>query len=130
MGGFHKKSWCAAALGSNRSATRTKNFAAFVGAMATFEDVFVRPELYRWLGGFLGANPAGLRLQCLVFRASRSLAGDSDRMRLHCLRCLWRWEMAPAGFLARDSSDVVAALMAHENLSVDIWQALDLALFG
>ena len=98
--------------------------------MVTFEDAFVPPEINRWLGGFLGAEPAGLRLQYLVFRASRSLAGWPDLMRIHCLRCVWRWEMAPAGFLARDSSDVVAVLMAHENLSVDIWQALDLALFG
>ena len=98
--------------------------------MATFEDVFVRPELNRRLGCFLGAGCTGLAAQCLAFRASRSLAGGPDLMRIHCLRCLWRWEMAPAGFLARDSSDVVAVLMAHENLSVDSWQALDLALFG
>ena len=62
------------------------------GAMVTFEDAFAPPEINRWLGGFLGAEPAGLGLQRLVFRASRSLAGGSDRMRLHCLRCLWRWE--------------------------------------
>ena len=98
--------------------------------MASFEDAFVSPQLNRWLGGFLGAGAAGLQLQCMAFRASKSLAGGSDRMRLHCLRCLWRWEMAPAGFLARDSSDVVAALMAPDNLSVDIWQAGDLAPFG
>ena len=98
--------------------------------MVTFEDAFVPPEINRWLGGFLGAEPAGLGLQRLVFRASRSLAGGPDLMRLHCLRCLWRWEMAPAGFLARDSSDVVAAPMAPDNLSVDIWQAGDLAPFG
>ena len=108
----------------------TRNFAAFVGAMATFEDVFVRPELNRRLGCFLGAGCTGLAAQCLAFRASRSLAGWPDLMRIHCLRCLWRWEMAPAGFLARDSSDVVAALMAPDNLSVDIWQAGDLAPFG
>ena len=77
--------------------------------MATFEDVFVRPELNRQLGYFLGAGCTGLAAQCLAFRASRSLAGWPDLMRIHCLRCLWRWEMAPAGFLARDSSDVVAA---------------------
>ena len=45
------------------------------GAMVTFEDAFVPPEINRWLGGFLGAEPAGLGLQRLVFRASRSLAG-------------------------------------------------------
>ena len=60
--------------------------------MVTFEGAFDPPEINRWLGGFLGAHPAGLRLQCLAFRASSSLAGGSDRMRLHCLRCLWRWE--------------------------------------
>ena len=98
--------------------------------MVTFEGAFDPPEINRWLGGFLGAHPAGLRLQCLAFRDSSSLAGGSDRMRLHCLRCLWRWEMAPAGFPARDTIDVGAVLRAHENLSVDIWQAFDLALFG
>ena len=101
-----------------------------MGAMAAFEDVFVRPELNRRLGCFLGAGCTGLAAQCLAFRASRSLAGWPDLMRIHCLRLLWRWEMAPAGFPARDSIDVVAVLMAHENLSVDIWQAFDLALFG
>ena len=37
--------------------------------MATFEGVFVQPELNRCLGGFLAADPAGLALQCLAFRA-------------------------------------------------------------
>ena len=78
MGSFHMKSWCSAALGSNRSGSwleATRNFVAVVGAMATFEDVFVRPELNRWLGCFLGAGCTGLAAQCLAFRASRSLAG-------------------------------------------------------
>ena len=38
--------------------------------MATFEGVFVRPELNRLLGGFLAADPAGLALQRLAFRAA------------------------------------------------------------
>ena len=110
------------------------------GAMVTFEDAFVPPEINRWLGGFLGAEPAGLGLQRLVFRASRSLAGGSDRMRLHCLRCLWRWERnsrnsarALAPREAREGPPgrpFVRALMADDHLSVDVASPGDLAPFG
>ena len=114
-------------LGSGHSAWKLENL---VGAMATFEGLFVRAELNRWLGGFLGAHPRGLVLQSLAFRASRSLAGGPELMRLHCLRCLWRWHHSPAGYLARDSRVVVADLMAPDNLSVDVTDPGDLAPFG
>jgi len=108
--------------------------------MVTFEGAFDPPEINRWLGGFLGAHPAGLRLQCLAFRASSSLAGGSDRMRLHCLRCLWRWErwgrhldnMVLARRVGPLGRPVVNALMANGNLpdSVDVASLGDLAPFG
>ena len=106
------------------------------GAMVTFEDAFAPPEINRWLGGFLGAEPAGLGLQRLVFRASRSLAGGSDRMRLHCLRCLARyddWQRRERVLALRDGPlgrFFVGALMARDNLSVDVASLGDLAPFG
>ena len=91
-----------------------------------------------WLGGFLGAGAAGLQLQCMAFRASKSLAGGSDRMRLHCLRCLWRWERWGSHpdmmVLARRDGPprrpFVRALMADDHLSVDVASPGDLAPFG
>ena len=127
-------------LGGGRSSRSAWHLEGLAGAMASFEDAFVSPELNRWLGGFLGAGAAGLRLQCMAFRASKSLAGGSDRMRLHCLRCLWRWERnsrhserALAPREAREGPPgrpFVRALMAGDHLSVDVASPGDLALFG
>ena len=102
--------------------------------MASFEDAFASPQLNRWLGGFLGAGAAGLQLQCMAFRASKSLAGGSDRMRLHCLRCLWRWErwgshpdmMVLARRDGPPGRPFVRALMADDHLSVDVASPGDL----
>ena len=116
---------------SSRSAWHLEGLA---GAMASFEDAFASPQLNRWLGGFLGAGAAGLQLQCMAFRASKSLAGGSDRMRLHCLRCLWRWErwgshpdmMVLARRDGPPGRPFVRALMADDHLSVDVASPGDL----
>ena len=121
-----------------RSSRAAWHLEGLAGAMASFEDAFASPQLNRWLGGFLGAGAAGLQLQCMAFRASKSLAGGSDRMRLHCLRCLWRWErwgshpdmMVLARRDGPPGRPFVRALMADDHLSVDVASPGDLAPFG
>ena len=56
-----------------------------------FSGIFSQPDLNRNVGAFLGADAPGLGQQGRMCLASKALAGH-NRVRVWCLRCLWRWQ--------------------------------------
>ena len=62
-------------------------------APKNFSGIFSQPDLNRNVGAFLGADAPGLVQQGRLSLASEALAGH-NRVRVWCLRSLWRWQWA------------------------------------
>ena len=111
----------------------------------SFRSIFSQHVYNTTLGSFLGKHPQGLQAQCLAFRCDKALAGTGclDRspqpriyrihgsfMRLHCLRCLYRWHHSPAEYLALEAEIPPRHIAAAETPHVLVADPGDQAPFG